>query len=231
MYHPLCIHTTSTHHETHVPPWSVSHWWLNMGVTALLPWMTAWIHTHTRAQKHAWSRGQQLLTQTLYANEAVQLWYTIYPPHSHPTSFPLWRICITCFTRWLWVKPHGLVYQADQNSLWCHTSPEHFATNAQAWKQAFLSALPASLSFYLGGTQIQFNLSRVREQASNQVIDFRESSVTQFVCVCIQALPTFHVLSEWSWTTRSGLKRSNRMFAEVGTVTPALDDSANKQPS
>lgn len=43
--HPLCVHTAFLRHQTHVPPWSVSHWWVNLGVIALLPWTLASTHT------------------------------------------------------------------------------------------------------------------------------------------------------------------------------------------
>lgn len=170
----LCVHTASLHHQTHVPPWSLSHLWVNLGVIALLSWMPCF-NKHICRNRHIQEARSCLPGLHMQIKRSH---YGTQCKNPLPSTFLPFNIVITCSICGCEMKsrPLGLFFQADQNSQWCRTSPEYFGTDAQDWKHV-LSQLPAFVSYFLGGIQKQFNICWGTEKSSNEVIDFRQSCV------------------------------------------------------
>ncbi len=140
---PHCVHTEFLHHQTHVPPWTKSHWWVNLGVIALFPLNASLQHTHTHTRRNMHDQEANSCLPRLGMQMKICDYAMQYKPPSTPPPSPRWQICIiciTCSTCWRERKagPLGFAFPADQNSQWCCTSPELSTTDAQDWKQAFI---------------------------------------------------------------------------------------------
>lgn len=174
--HPLCVHTVSLHHQTHVPPWSVSHWWVNLGVIALFPRTPCNTDKHTHRNMHdheANSCLPRLCMQMKMCDYGIQC-----KPPSPPPPFPLWQICITCITCstcWLGKESEASWARLSSRSkqpMMLHIS-RAFRHQCPGLKTSF-SFCTACLCILLlwRCKRIQFNLSKGTEQPWNKVIDF-----------------------------------------------------------